>query len=313
MSSRFLIAIAVFLLIGAGLSAYWGIQQTSPNVEQSISLADSTENEIAPQKSSDSSMQSADKEAVTVVMLARDVSADTPLTRDDILIQSMQIAPPYSFRNEEQVIGKALWRDYLAGAVLNENAFGHGGPLPRMIRADERALAISVDEILSSGGHLQPGDYVDVLLYLKQDMNNADHSMQVVMPALRVLGVGEELGNYWDGSSMVANTSAVSNTVPRRAIPRSIVLAVPESLVTRFSLAAHVGALSLAVRSAEDLQAANYYQSNLGHLQSIRHQLVQFEEFALKGELSVKAEASGVTPEKGVDVFRGSVLSRDVP
>ena len=41
-----------------------------------------------------------------------------------------------------------------------------GGPLARMIRPDERALAVSIDEVAGAGGQLTPGDYVDILLFL---------------------------------------------------------------------------------------------------------------------------------------------------
>ncbi len=313
MSSRLLIAIAVFLLIGAGLSAYWGMQQTTPNLAQDTTLPENSYKEIVQQETSAGSVSNTDQDSITVVMLARDVSADRPLIHDDIFIQRMQIAPPGSFRDEQQVLGKALWRDLSAGAVLNEHAFGYGGPLPRMIREDERALALSVDEILSSGGHLQPGDYVDVMLYLQQDANNADHTMQVVLPALRVLSVGEELGYSLDGSLISTGADSTSSTVQRRAIPRSIVLAVPESLVTRFSLAVHVGSLSLAVRSADDRRAINFYNNDLDHLQDINQKLVRFEEFALNRAASEEVNETRTTPEKGVDVFRGTVLSRDVP
>src|SRR5690606_9753726 len=129
-----------------------------------------------------------------VVVLARDVAAFTVLSEDDFVVERLRLAPPESYSDPAELVGATLWRDLTAGTVLNRGSFLAGGPLARMIRPGERALAISIDEVIGGGGHLRPGDYVDVLLYLSEDARNADRTMQVVVPALRVLSVGEELG-----------------------------------------------------------------------------------------------------------------------
>lgn len=59
-----------------------------------------------------------------------------------------------------------------------------------MIRPDERALGVMIDEVSAAGGQLSPGDYVDILLFLRQDSGNPQQSAQVVLPAVRVLSVG---------------------------------------------------------------------------------------------------------------------------
>lgn len=63
-----------------------------------------------------------------------------------------------------------------------------------MIRPHERAVAVAVDDVIGAAGQLRPGDYVDVLLFLREENNNPQSSAQVVLPALRVLSVGEQMG-----------------------------------------------------------------------------------------------------------------------
>src|SRR5690606_3182020 len=111
------------------------------------------------------------------------------------------------------------------------------------------ALAIAVDEVVSNGGYLRPGDFVDVLLYLSQDDKNTDRTMQVVVPALRVLSVGAALGATLEGEP--AEPPLLQDEDDNRRNPsrsdfssaRPAVLAVPSAILTRFALAAEVGQL----------------------------------------------------------------------
>src|SRR5690606_26730000 len=123
-----------------------------------------------------------DETRVPVVMLARAVSAHVPLTEADLLVERLRLAPPGTFNDATSLVGKTLWRDLPAGTVLTDSSFEVGGPLARMIRPDERAVAIAIDVIVGNGGHLRPGDYVDVLLYLSQSELNSDQTAQVVVP-----------------------------------------------------------------------------------------------------------------------------------
>ena len=107
--------------------------------------------------------------------------------------------PAGSLTSLDQAIGRTPWRALPAGSWLNDESFEAGGKLARMIRPDERALAVAVDEVINAGGQLTPGDYVDVLLFLRMDNLNLQPSAQLVVPALRVLGVGEQLGLTNDG------------------------------------------------------------------------------------------------------------------
>nr|GFC33606.1 hypothetical protein [Tanacetum cinerariifolium] len=91
-------------------------------------------------------------------------------------------------------IAEAASSSFTKRRINADTNFEAGGTLARMIRPGERALALSIDEIIGAGGQLSPGDYVDVLLYLPSDQTNPDRSAQTVVPALRVLSVGALMG-----------------------------------------------------------------------------------------------------------------------
>ncbi|POR59143.1 Flp pilus assembly protein CpaB, partial [Pseudomonas avellanae] len=134
-----------------------------------------------------------------VVVLAREIPAYTAITADDLTIERLKVAQPGSFEAIDKIVGRSSWRTLTAGSWLTESNFEAGGTLAQMIRPHERALALQVDEVTGASGQLSPGDYVDVLLYLPEDVSNPNRSSQVVVPALRILGVGALLGPYRNG------------------------------------------------------------------------------------------------------------------
>lgn len=278
---------------------------------------------------------------MAVVILASSLPAYHTIREEDLQVEQLRLMPPGSFDNPDALVGRMVWRDVPEGSVLNESHFMSGGPLARMIRPDERALAIQFDPQMGAGGHLMPGDYVDVLLFLQENELNTDRTMQVAVPALRILSVGDELGLATYGEPITppkmltpeeqANQqSTARNQPPARA--ETAVLAIPEALLTRFALAAEVGNLRLAVRAAEEGRLNNFYRGEAAVTDQLNQQLFQFEKFALSqaerpqpGLVTASARAepqrqasssaasgqsSGPTP---VTVIRGAVSSLETP
>ncbi|MEL0027488.1 MAG: RcpC/CpaB family pilus assembly protein, partial [Perlucidibaca sp.] len=66
------------------------------------------------------------------------------------------------------------------GALLQLSDLQPGSEVARLLRPGERAIAIPVDEVVGGGGFVQPGDLVDVLLFLRGE-NGGKDSAQVVM------------------------------------------------------------------------------------------------------------------------------------
>lgn len=313
MSSRLSLILAVVLLGGAAVAGYWGVSLS--NQPEEVPVAPAVVPEAAPvERVVERVERRVEQEQRTaVVVLARDLPAMQTLSADDLVIEHMRRSPPDSFASIDELVGRQSPRPLAAGTVLNAQQFVAGGPLARMIRSDERALAIEVDEVVGGGGHLAPTDYVDVLVYLRQDQRNPDQSAQVVVPALRVLSVGRELGPTNSGEQAVVLSEDEAEAARRQAEKvRSVVLAVPEKLLVRMMLASQVGELRLAVRSADEGRLEDYYAGKAGRedLERIDSQLMRFRQLALP---QVATRNAGRSAPASVPVFRGNDLSRQTP
>ncbi len=316
MNSRLTLVLAGVLLVGAVITGYWGItlgRQSAQPVAMPSAPA------VTPAAAVGNQLQTQvdEQQRVNVVVLARAVQPLVAISRDDLAVERLRIAPPGSFASTDQVIGRTLWQPMPAGTVLSQAAFDMAGPLARMIRPHERALAVAVDEVIGGGGHLSPGDYVDVLLYLRQGEGNAEQTAQVVIPALRLLSVGDTLGITNEGEPAQLSGDADEERRRRRNAPSTAVLAVPEALLTRFMLATQVGSLRLAVRSADEKRLADYYAGKepVADVGETQRQLFQFEQLAVRGAApspQAQPEPARQAPA-GIPVYRGNDATRQTP
>ena len=182
-----------------------------------------------------------------------------------------------------------------------------------MIRPDERALAVAIDEVAGAAGQFGPGDYVDILLFLRQDTTNPESSTQVVLPAVRVLSIGDELGLTSDGQpvSQALTAEQAQLQTQRRVTARTVVLAIPEPLVNQLMLAAQAGTLRLAVRSAQEQRLSHYWSGEkdaASNLAAARRSLYQFNQLAMatpanKAPLTAPA---GPPRARGIEIIRGT-------
>lgn len=311
MNSRLTMGLAAVLLIGAIIAGYWGLvlsrqptETAPPAVTPSAPLTNAVE----------------DPTRVPVVVLVRDVPPFIALTADDLAVEKLHVAPAGSLASLDQVVGRMPMRGLTAGSWLSDEILAAGGPLARMIRSDERALSLAVDEVTGAGGRLMPGDYVDVLLFLPQNALNPQPSSQVALPAMRVLAVGDQLGLANDGkpAAPAATPEERLQQDQRRAAARTVVLAVPEPLLSRFLLAVQVGSLRLAVRSAEEQRLAHYWSGDTAasaNLENANRSLYQFTQLALAGppRLPAAGGSSGGSGRRGIEVIRGNQVSQQTP
>lgn len=310
MNSRISMALAAVLLIGALIAGYWGLvlsRQPEPVATPVISAEKPT-------------AVVEDQTRQPVVVLAHDVPAFVALTAADLVVEKLRTVPAGSLTRLDQAIGRQPLRALGAGTWLSEESFSAGGPLARMIRPDERALAVAVDEVIGAAGQLSPGDYVDVLLFLRQDAGNAEQSAQIVLPALRLLSVGDQLGLANDGLPAVppaATPEERAQAAQRRAAARTVVLAVPEPLLSRLMLASQAGTLRLAVRSAEEQLLSQYWAGEndaSDKLANANRDLYQFTQLALVGPPKSVAQISGAPAvRRGVEVIRGAQATEQTP
>jgi len=314
MNSRVTLGLAGLFLVGAVIAGYWGFALSrEPALEPAAPpVVNTAPTAPAPVPVDDPTRQ-------PVVVLLHDVAPFVEITAADVTLEKLRIAPAGSLTTLEQAIGRTPWHALAAGTWLSDQSFETGSALSRMIRPNERALAVAVDEVTNAGGQLSPGDYVDVMLFLRIDANNTQQSAQVVVPALRVLGVGEQLGLTNDGrpANPARSTEEQLKQDQLRANARSVLLAVPEPLLSRLTLAAQAGTLRLAVRSAEEKRLAHYWageSASPANLASANRDLVQFSQLALVG--TPKPLTLGASPapqKKGVEVIRGNQITQQTP
>lgn len=323
MSSRVTLFLAVILLLGAVIAGYLGWTLSHPADPQPAAVA-----EVAPKPETTGDSvakvvaQAQDQLRRSVVVAARNLMPQTPVTAQDLAIEQLRYAPPGSFSKIEDAVGRMPQRVIEQGSWLGENSFEAGGPLARMIHSDERALALSVDSVTGAGGHISPGDYVDVLLFLPQDTENSQKSAQVIVPALRVLSVGKLLGADLRGQAIGIDQTADDQLQARLELHRdgasTVVVAVPSALLTRLMLAVGVGTLRLAVRSSEENLLQNYWAGNKSGLAMIaetNRNLFKFQQVAIAGPVSASANqaspaaaVSAPSRARGIEVIRGAIV-----
>ena len=307
MNNRRSLILAAILFVGAIAAGYWGLVLSRQQPVAEVPVVRVVEQGVTAVD---------DKTRQSVVVLARDVPPNVALTADDLTLEKLRTAPAGSLTAIDQAVGRTPWRSLSAGTWLNEQSFEMGGPLARMIRPDERALAVMIDEVSAAGGQLTPGDYVDILLFLRQDAGNPQQSAQVVLPAVRVLSVGAELGLTRDGqlASQPKNAEEALKLEQSRINARSAVLAIPELLLNQLMLATQAGTLRLAVRSADEQRLSKYWageQQSVTNLENAKRSLYQFNQLAMASPARAPVSSpSGAPRVRGIEVIRGNQTSQ---
>lgn len=185
-----------------------------------------------------------------VVVAQKSIPAGHVITAEDLTWVPFPLRPAHSYASPTELIGKKPALPIAAGEVPHERHFLPGSVLSRAIQPGERAIAVKVDEVAGSGGLVQPGDYVDVLLYLRASGKEVPKSSaSVVLKHVLVLAYGDIL--------VGANDKPAGTNAARASKERSAVLAVPLEQASALMLAASAGSLRLAVYGAEESQAVS--------------------------------------------------------
>lgn len=304
MSSRLTMVLAALFLFAALLAGYWGLVLSRPPVAPVAPPVASAEQPAVAQMPAPP--QPAEPRGSPIVVLRKAVPANTPLSADDLLVEHLQVLPAGAFQRIDQVVGRSSARPLAAGSWLDESSFLAGGPLARMIRTNERAVVVGVDEVVGAAWQLRPGDYVDVLLFLREDNHNPQASAQVVLPALRVLSVGEQTGLGNDGrpAQTAEEQAARRDASGLGGGTRTVALAVPEALASRLMLAAQAGTLRLAVRSADEQLLARYWAEPQGKQQvdTANRDLYRFSQLSQVPLAKAAPSASAA----GMQIIRGA-------
>src|SRR6266481_3428278 len=164
------------------------------------------------------------------------------------------------------------------------------GFLASVLAPDSRAISINVDAASGVSGLIWPGDYVDVVMTQESttvgDKKNPDQQhgtlSETVVQNVRIVAIDQEI--VQGGSASNATAGKVAHTVSLQLAPEQ---------VKKVTVAAELGKLSLAVRSAVDRQDIGdtdatvvVYARNSGTKYSVRRDDIGNTRTALIGDAS---------------------------
>ncbi|ABI57505.1 Flp pilus assembly protein CpaB [Alkalilimnicola ehrlichii MLHE-1] len=236
MNSRVLIVLAIVFIGAALVVGWWGISLVTDD-ESEIRIDEVTDvpepDEPRP-----------DEDGHPVVFAVTELEPGQLVGEADIHTETLRRVPPLAFSDPEEVIGLRVEAPIQEGELLTAPRFSVASQVSRGLLPGERAVAISVDDVIGVGGYLSPGDRVDVMLYLSQ--RGVGEIGRLLHPNIRVLAYGEDLAIPPDG---VVDRRDEEGTQRQRGA-RTAVLALPEEDVATLLLADSAGTLRLAARPA---------------------------------------------------------------
>lgn len=242
MNSRLLLALAVLLVCAALVAGYMGYRTTTEAREAAVA---------AERRAANAGQGTEGKTAV--IVLRQSVPAFKPLTAEDIAVDYLKFPPPNTYRTPEELIGQVIQADMPVGTVLDVSHFNPGGKVARLLKPGERAVAIPVNEVVGGGGFVQPGDLVDILLYLAGEEGRRD-SAQVIMRSVRVLSFGVNLIDPLPETEAGKDKDDKKNASRAERQAKTAVLAIAQTDVTRLLLASTMGELRLAIVPTDEMR-----------------------------------------------------------
>lgn len=201
--------------------------------------------------------------AAVVLALSRNVRAGTLLKADDLTTKELlpadlgpdRIMDTPAARRE--ILGGMVRRALGAGDALRVGDVmrpGEHGFLAAVLRPGMRAIAVGVDALSGNAGLIWPGDRVDVILTQTLDDTTLPPGRriagQTVLQNARVIAIDQLLvqGGLPDS--------------PELKTPKTVTLEVTGSEAERVQVAARIGRLSLAIRSAEQTAEAGRHAAH---------------------------------------------------
>lgn len=329
MSSSALRIIAVLLALGALVLGYMGYQASqSPVINESPPISEKP----APEPV-----------RLPVLVAAQAIETGSTLSEDDVTTIFVEQQPEDSYSAQQQVIGRQTRMPVAPGDLILKDHFHDFSHLVTAIRPGERAIAVRVDEVTGVGGFVQPGDFVDVFLFLDagQEVGD-DSSAQRVLSAARVLAYGNSVeqtdveaiqqkaqlnadnnqtGTDADTQNTDGNEEAASEEQdePTGKQSKTAVLAVTEKQVSELLLAESTGRLRLALLGPDALAAkvddeAKPTEAEKAEAEKQMRQVVTLEKFKPETTETAKARPASTQrttqpapppPQPKVTVHRG--------
>jgi pilus assembly protein CpaB len=162
-------------------------------------------------------------ETKSVVVASQDITAGTRITEDMVRVKnvSADAVVPNALTTTETVVGSVARFPITADEQILENRLAAGGlevakgekmPLAYIVPEGMRAVGVNTKQVISAGGLVLPGDYVDIIFVaeVKTDLPpplDRSHISQTILQNVEVLAVEQTVeqvvpsGTAGDGTS----------------------------------------------------------------------------------------------------------------
>jgi Flp pilus assembly protein CpaB len=271
------LAIALGAAAAAGVYLYVGsVQQQAQQTAQ-----------VAAQRAISQAAVRSNKVLVAKVSLP----ASTVLTEDNVELRDVptDAIQPNATLSIAEVRGKALAVPVAAGEqILSHRLQNASEPdvkrFADLVPAGKRAMSVTFSEVLSAGGLITPGDYVDVIAVFNRNTLGKDQSMILLQDVLvlavaqstsadqlpRQQGAGEAaLASPNRGGPSVPLAQPTSVAVPvAPAQTRTVTLAVDPEAAERLALAEDYGRLRYVIRPGGERNQSSVLPADLATLAS---------------------------------------------
>jgi|TARA_Y100000782_G_scaffold93743_1_gene103773 pilus assembly protein CpaB len=235
-------------------------------------------------------------------VLRQPMNAGDTLVEDSLAVVTSPTQITDALSAEEAVIGRELRRYARPGELLSNHHLESGGSLPANLPEGQRAIAIAVDDVVSAGGLLQPGDRVDVVTAFRRSDKDAPVALVMLrdVPVLAVYG------------SLSAGNDDAEDAARRRN--NTAVLSVPEERVSALMLASSEGKIRLAVVAGDRDPTPSGDQGApggdgdqaLAAAEVPEPKPFYFDDFFPEREKPAPAAAPKPSPGQRVQVFEGA-------
>lgn len=185
-----------------------------------------------------------------VMVSSRDLAPNSVITAEDVQAIPYPLSTGGTFVKPEDVIGKEVYVPVPKGEVLRTSHFEMNSVLSEQVKPGYRAMAVSVDETIGTGGYLLPGDKVDVIFATRASRETSNQSVaRRILADITVLAFGNVIqGNVIQGNSVKPEEASGKRS-------RTAVLEIPEAEISKLLLAETSGSLRLAAVGNRELDA----------------------------------------------------------
>lgn len=179
-----------------------------------------------------------------VLVSTRDIEPNTVLTAEDVQSIPYPLSTGGTYQTTDEVLGKEVFVKIPKGEVLRDTHFEISSVLAEQVTPGHRAMAVTVDETVGTGGFLTPGDNVDILFAMKGNAASGSTAIsRRLLSDIKVLA----FGNVLQGSTPEGEPASGKRS-------RTAVLEVPESEISKLLLAETAGTLRLAAVGDRELE-----------------------------------------------------------